>query len=205
MENREFAAYVSLHEHKEDGSATTFYKWNDQCPIDSCAFASSVFSYQEFEVYESQQQQRSPQKGFKNGLNLIVETAYDLIGKSLKQCPKSTDLMQPNSLQIIVFLGHDLDFDLPFGESKNHWLEHLEAGGFLTFIGSVHETYTQATELRNSLTQLYPAWENQIFTIFMPLLRIKGGMQCLPKCMCENQAIEQPEHYNRLCSKCDDF
>lgn len=195
FEGREFATYVSLYEYKADGSATTYYQWNDQCPQTACEFANIVYNYQQLEAYEGRQAQNS---GFTNGLNLAVETAHEIIGKSFQQCPQDFP-KDHGSLQILVFLGPDIDVHVV--QSKNQWFEHLQAGGYLTFITSGHETYAQATALRNNLTQIYPQLEHQISTIFMPLLRIKGGMQCLPNCICENQSIQTPKYYNSHCSK----
>ena len=45
-------SYLSYYAHYEDGSASAFYKWNDQCLKDQCEMAETILSTDNVEQYQ---------------------------------------------------------------------------------------------------------------------------------------------------------
>ena len=45
-------SYLSYYAHYEDGSASAFYKWNDQCLKDQCEMAETILNTDNVEQYQ---------------------------------------------------------------------------------------------------------------------------------------------------------
>ena len=50
--NKNLTSYLSYYSHNEDGSASAFYKWDDQCHQDQCAIAETILSTTNIEQHQ---------------------------------------------------------------------------------------------------------------------------------------------------------
>ena len=50
--NKNLTSYLSYYSHNEDGSASAFYKWDDQCHQDQCAIAETILSTNNIEQHQ---------------------------------------------------------------------------------------------------------------------------------------------------------
>ena len=50
--NKNLTSYLSYYSHNEDGSASAFYKWDDQCHQDQCAIAETILGTTNIEQHQ---------------------------------------------------------------------------------------------------------------------------------------------------------